>query len=91
MELKVDLVYNNHALGVEVSMTPVIPAITRGNPEDRAPAEGGEIEIRDIYMHRTTRAGAEVSRRLPRSVVEAYNADEDFIDAVRIAVAEIGR
>lgn len=91
MELKVDVKYNDHVLGVEISMTPIIPAITRGNPEDRAPAEGGEIEIKDMYMHHTTKNGAEVSRRLPRSVVERYNHDDMFIEAVREAVQELGR
>lgn len=91
MELKVDVKYNDHVLGVEVSMAPIIPAITRGNPEDRAPAEGGEIEIKDMYMHYTKKNGMEVSRLLPRSVVERYNRDDMFIEAVREAIDALGR
>lgn len=91
MEFKVDVKYNDHVLGVEIDMAPRIAAQGPSFNDPGSPAEGGEIEIKDMYMHHATKDGAEVSRRLPRSVVERYNHDDMFIEAVREAVDQIGR
>lgn len=68
--------------GISIPLTvtgrrePVIPAITRGNPEDLAPAEGGEIYI-DVI-----RSGG----ALPPDVDAALRECDRFLDAVGAAI-----
>ena len=88
MEFKVDVKYNDHDLGVEGRIiAPSVPAIRTGHPDNWAPAEGGEVEITDIYMRYTDPAtGKTNSRRCPRSVVERYNLDDIFNEVVCDAI-----
>lgn len=91
MEFKVDVQYNGHELGVEGTVDPIIPAQAPTLNDPGSPAEGGEIEVKDIYMHmKSHKFGSVISRRLPRAVVDHYNADERFNEIVYRAIDAMG-
>jgi hypothetical protein len=81
MEFKVDVQYNEHKLGVEGTVTPNLPAVPPTPSDPGSPAEGGEIDITDIYVH-----GKRSSRRLARRAVVRLADDERFMERLNQAI-----
>ena len=85
MEFKVEVKYNGHVLGVEGTWEPLIPAVPPSLTDPGSPPDGGQYEVTDVYVIRSTRK-SERMRKLTVPMLDSLCRSDGFHDKVNAAL-----